>query len=79
MEVWDCVFSRVQCVARAALAAAVRSAVWTDSAALWSSVSETRTAAPVHPDGGASTATRVSLTQEEFSLCRFHLISLILL
>lgn len=72
-------FSRVQCVARAALAAAVRSAVRTDSAALWSSVSETRTAAPVRPDGGDSTATRVSLTQQEFSLCRINLISLILL
>lgn len=44
---------------RAASAGAVRSAAWTESVVLCSSVSETRTAAPVRPDGGALNAARV--------------------
>ncbi len=46
-------------MARAASVAAVRSAVWMESVVLCSSVSESRMAAPVRLDGGASTAARV--------------------
>lgn len=47
-----------QCAARVVSAGAVRSAVWMESVVLCSSVSESRMAAPVHLDGGASTAAR---------------------